>query len=213
MVQGKCVTSVCWLKFQHTLAACPEFWPNITMIGPNSWGSDSGEVCSGNCALHFASFYKDEVCMEWLDDMTLCDRWRLRPPLHGGCQPKPHMREDMEHLSAHCIEQAENEDILDMFIFIVALGLFAALCGPCSFYVSFHPVAERSPFCLTVARVLVLRQATSLLGRRASQKSWRWKISCWSKAKLTARTRMSRSRVNRGRTWSDACVHRVFVFE
>ena len=151
VVQGKCVTSVCWLKFQHTLAACPEFWPNITMIGPNSWGSDSGEVCSGNCALHFASFYKDEVCMEWLDDMTLCDRWRLRPPLHGGCQPKPHMREDMEHLSAHCIEQAEKEDILDMFIFIVVLGLFAALCGPCSFYVSFHPVAERSPFCLTVA--------------------------------------------------------------
>ena len=128
-VLGKCVTSVCWLKFQHTLAACPEFWPNITTIGPETWAEPSGTVCSGNCALHFASFYRDKVCMDWLDDMTLCDKWLLRPPLHHGCAPKPSMRVDMEGLATHCIDQAENEDILDMFIFLVFIGSFAALCG------------------------------------------------------------------------------------
>ncbi len=129
IVQGKCVTSVCWLKFQHTLAACPEFWPNITTVGPDSWAEESGTECSHNCAIHFASFYRDPVCMEWLDDLVLCDRWRLRPTLQHGCEPKPAMREDMEGLAAHCMEQAENEDILNMFIVAAAVGLVVALCG------------------------------------------------------------------------------------
>jgi hypothetical protein len=129
VVQGKCVTSICWLKFQHTLAACPEFWPNITAVGPDSWADSSGTVCSHNCAVHFASFYRDIVCMEWLDDLVLCDRSGLRPTLHHNCAPKPAMREDMEGLAAHCIELAEHEDILNMFITAAVVGLIVALCG------------------------------------------------------------------------------------
>ena len=54
---------------------------------------------------------------------------RLRPTLHENCEPKPAMREDMEGLATHCIEQAEHEDILNMFIAAGVVGLVVALCG------------------------------------------------------------------------------------
>ena len=128
-VVGACVTSACWLKAQHTLAACPELWPNMTTLSPAAFASPSKQSCSLNCAPSFVSFYNDDVCMEWLDDMVLCDRWRLRAPFQQGCAPKPWMRADMESLATSCVAVAEREEFIVLLMSVGGFGIFVCVCA------------------------------------------------------------------------------------
>ena len=67
--------------------------------------------------------------MEWLDDMVLCDRWRLRAPFQQGCAPKPWMRADMESLATSCVEVAEREEFIVLLMSVGGFGIFVCVCA------------------------------------------------------------------------------------
>jgi hypothetical protein len=116
---GVCETNACLLKGLHMLAACPEFWPNITGIGAHVYAAPSKQ-CTADCAKHFLEFYNNRECWMWLDSAMLCDD-SGRANYLSGCQPKPAMQLDANDFMEQC------ETLMDSWV--DSTWFFALCCG------------------------------------------------------------------------------------
>ena len=101
----------------------------MTTVGPDAVFTPSRSACDPECASHFVAFYRDRRCMNWLEDMMLCDRQLMRPAFTSDCVAKPSMRDDLEAYAKLCAVEYENEELGDLFTTVVVLGSLCALFG------------------------------------------------------------------------------------
>lgn len=123
---GICETNDCLLKGLHMLAACPEFWPNITGLGCQTFAAPSGE-CTADCAKHFMEYYDDVECQVWLDQAMLCDDVG-RDNFLEGCQPKRSMRADANRFADEC-ELLADSWVDFTWLIVLCIGAFLAVIG------------------------------------------------------------------------------------
>ena len=122
---GLCETNDCLLKALHMLAACPEFWPNVTSIGPNTWAEPSRQ-CTADCAEHFIDYYEDR-CWVWLDEALFCDGFGGAPFL-ADCPPKSAMRMDSNRFADECRALTESW-IESTWFFTLVVAVTCAVVG------------------------------------------------------------------------------------
>jgi hypothetical protein len=124
---GLCETNDCLLKALHMLAACPEFWPNVTRLGADVYAELPSRQCTADCANHFLEFYEDATCWLWLDAAVLCDD-PARDNYLNSCQPKPAMQQDANNFVAQCLEVTDHW-IESTWFFALCVGLACAVAG------------------------------------------------------------------------------------
>lgn len=123
---GLCEVNDCLLKGLHMLAACPEFWPNITGLGAQVYAAPSKQ-CTADCAKHFIEYYDDIECQVWLKKAMLCDD-DGEDVFLGGCEPKRAMRSDANRFADECELLAESWVESTWFI-ALCIGAFLAVSG------------------------------------------------------------------------------------
>ena len=109
------------------LAACPEFWPNVTRLGADVYAELPSKQCTADCADHFLEFYEDDRCWVWLDAAVLCDD-PGRANYLSRCQPKPAMQQDANNFAAQCLDVTDDW-IESTWIPVFCFGLACSVAG------------------------------------------------------------------------------------
>ena len=108
------------------LAACPEFWPNITTLGAAVYAEPS-KPCTADCADHFLEFYEDVQCWLWLDAAMLCSDV-ARTNFLSTCEPKPAMRMDANDFADQC-RKLTDDWVESTWVFALCVGVVCAGVG------------------------------------------------------------------------------------
>eukprot|EP01043_Picozoa_sp_COSAG02_P007999 COSAG02_NODE_248_length_27133_cov_45.131723_17_plen_141_part_00 len=109
------------------LAACPEFWPNVTRLGADVYAELPSKQCTADCAEHFLDFYEDKVCWMWLDAAMLCDD-TARDNYLGSCQPKPAMQRDANNFATQCVAVTDHW-VESTWFFVLCIAVACAVAG------------------------------------------------------------------------------------
>ena len=124
---GICETNECLLKGLHMLAACPEFWPNITTLGAAVYAELPSKPCTADCADHFLEFYEDVQCWLWLDAAMLCSDV-ARTNFLSTCEPKPAMQMDANDFADQC-RKLTDDWVESTWVFALCVGVVCAGVG------------------------------------------------------------------------------------